>query len=517
MIFQDMNVRRVLAARSMQCSFDQQIQEDHKDKDENKQVVEQKNGETHWNGENTAVAVPPVVQGFVNGRALQGRGIRDHTKKDPSLKCERCKKTFCLKKSLLRHTKTAACVEKGEGYKIPRAQPVVCPKCGTCFKDRSTMRKHIKKVHLKTKSHSCHQCVKAFFDRTNLKRHIETVHIRSIHFCEFCTRTFTCSSYLIDHVKREHSETSVQCKNCKKNFIQQKNLNLHLVNGICEEERIGYIEEKKKVCLKTKSIPFHCPECGKKSLNKANLVKHLSWVHSKFEKVPGLSEDLKSCQLYKSFKAGQNHVAKDENIATQMSLEVRKVTKENISCSNNGEVITIPEKKDDKYLQEKSWKKLQMRTFKNSRENTQMSDLKPEKVEIQSNSKDVNHMEKVTTTDIVEEKNKRETTHEQMEAVVNNQYLGLCNICQAILLSQKSFQNHIKKHGKKTVNPQSSKPKEEANLEVTKPNKNICIKCSYCHTVFLNNMQLERHWFRRRYCCLQYNAVSEPVTEYTDW
>ena len=148
-----------------------------------------------------------------------------------------------------------------------------------------------------------------------------------------------------------------KCKNCKKNFIQQKNLTLHLVNGICEKERFGYIKEKKKVCFKTKSIPFHCPECGKKSLNKANLVKHLSWVHSKFEKVPGLSEDLKSCQLYKSFKAGQHHVAKDENIATQMSLEVRKVKKENISCSNNGEVITIPEKKDEKYLQEKSWKK----------------------------------------------------------------------------------------------------------------------------------------------------------------
>ena len=265
----------------MQYSFDQQMQDDDEDEDENEGAVEKKepeeSEEKHWNSEDSSV--PPVVQGFINGRAMQGRGIRDHTKKDPSLKCDRCKKTFCLYKSLQRHKRIDACVEKGEGYKIPSAQPALCPECGTCFGDRSTMRKHIKMVHYKTKSHQCDQCEKAFVDRTNLKRHIETVHIKDLHICEFCTRTFTCSSYLREHVKREHSGTSVQCENCKKNFIQQKNLDLHLVNGICEEERVVYMKEKKKMCSKNKSSP--CPHCNVMLASPNKVKRHIEQVHIK--------------------------------------------------------------------------------------------------------------------------------------------------------------------------------------------------------------------------------------------
>ena len=157
------------------------------------------------------------------------------------------------------------------------------------------------------------------------------------------------------------------------------------------------------------------------------------------------------------------------------------------------------------------------------KENTKVSYISTDQLEIQTCCKDVTHLVKVTSAEMKEETQNRENIEEQTEAVFHNQYLGLCDICQAILLSKESFKNHRKEHEEKigkcpsTVNPWSSKPScdgtEKATFEKTKPSKNICVKCSYCQTVCVDTFQLKRHWFKRKYCCLQYNAVSEPVTE----
>ena len=61
-----------------------------------------------------------------------------------------------------------------------------------------------------------------------------------------------------------------------------------------------------------------------------------------------------------------------------------------------------------------------------------------------------------------------------------------------------------------------SQSNEKAILKETKALVDIGVKCSFCLAVFENHLQLERHWFQHRYCCLKYNAVSEPVTEFTD-
>ena len=134
-----------------------------------------------------------------------------------------------------------------------------------------------------------------------------------------------------------------------------------------------------------------------------------------------------------------------------------------------------------------------------------------------SKSKNVNHMAKRASTYINKENKNRKTTEKQTEAVIDNQYLGVCNICQAILLSREGFKIHFMEHEEKFVQCLSSyMSNEKAILKETKALVDIGVKCSFCLTVFENNLQLERHWFQRRYCCLKYNAVSEPVTGFTD-
>ena len=138
------------------------------------------------------------------------------------------------------------------------------------------------------------------------------------------------------------------------------------------------------------------------------------------------------------------------------------------------------------------------------------------------NSKNVNLKVKRASTYINKENKNREIIEKQTEAVIDNQYLSVCNICQAIILSQEGFKIHLMEHEEKFVKcPSTTKHRscmsnENAILKETKALGIIGVKCSFCLAVFENNLQLERHWFQRRYCCLKYNAVSEPVTGFTD-
>ena len=483
--------------------------------------------EKHWNSENRSV----------NGLVMKGRGMRDHSKKDPSLKCERCKKTFCLNTSLQRHKRIRgrACVEKGEGHKMPSEQPAPCPHCNVMLARPSVVKRHIELVHMKRpsasyrkKSHKCMHCEFYTLHEKNLTKHKELMHpgitcedgVKAKQLnkvkqpgeglyhplteaplletqearTEKCPPQTSYSQnieaakeeqnfqqpgiYNLTHVDDENKEVSsnrsqnkeiklmlkmktaktyqghgqvdlevsgwhFKCVVCDRNFNNMELLKHHIVTHFSRELNKLVSHQK----------PFTCPECGKQSLNKANLVKHLCWVHRKFEELTGLSEeDIKPCQLYKLVSSGLQHVTdefEDEDIATRMSLQIVKVQKENTSFSNNREEINDQENNDEKEIHGKSQRKFHPKMYKESKENTKKSNNQPEIFEMQSNFKGVKHMVKVTRKELTEETENSITIEEQTEAVVNNQYLGLCNICQAILLSQESFKNHIKEHKEK--------------------------------------------------------------------
>ena len=317
----------------------------------------------------------------------------------------------------------------------------------------------------------------------------------------------------LGQVDLEESGRQFKCVVCDGNFKNMELMKHHIVTHFSRELT-------KLVCHKK---PFTCPECGKQSLNKANLIKHLCWVHSKFEEVTGLSEEaIHPCQLYRPVSTVLQHVT-DEFEDEYMSLETGKEKEEHISSINIQEEITVQEKKDDKDRHGKCQRKLHTKVDKENKVNTKVSNNQPEIVQMPSNVKEVEHIVKVTQKELTDKTENSVTIKEQTEAVVNNQYLGLCHICQAILLSEVSFKNHMKEHEEKigqcssTVNPTSSKPSgdvgEKAHKQETKPPKNVNVKCSYCRNVFVDQCQLQRHWFKRKYCCLQYSAISEPVMD----
>jgi len=101
-------------------------------------------------------------------------------------------------------------------------------------------------------------------------------------------------------VKRQHSDTTVACPNCNKNFIQQKNLDLHLLNGICDEANVEYKKEKKRLKEKT----FQCPHCPLAMSTGSRLKRHVTTVHIKGTGMSpkGKSHRCSHCEFHTPFK-----------------------------------------------------------------------------------------------------------------------------------------------------------------------------------------------------------------------
>ena len=276
-------------------SFEQEKYEDNESETEN--------GEEEWLKIEKAKVKLERPSGSATKQPGVGRGQtkRDHTKKIDTLKCERCQKTFCLERSYNRHIRIDSCVSKGVGYVPPCLLPALCPECGGTFKDRSSMKSHVRAVHFKEKPHKCDKCDKDFVKAYDLKRHVETKHSNSVHICDFCSKLFKAVAYLNYHVRRDHNEECVQCPKCNKNFIKQLNLDQHLENGICDQQRQDFMKQKKaKEAMESKRP---CPHCDKVVIRKS-MKKHIALVH---EKGTGMSPKGKSqrctyCEFHTPFE-----------------------------------------------------------------------------------------------------------------------------------------------------------------------------------------------------------------------
>ena len=201
---------------------------------------------------------------------------RDHSKKNPNLFCASCKKTFCNETSFKRHITKNDCRERDENYVQPCNRSTICEACGQTFRDRSGMKKHYKVHHMGQKDHKCDQCENEYASKVHLKRHIEAAHMDVNFFCDICNTEFKTSVDLKEHEKREHSGIAIQCPKCNKKFIQRRNLEVHLVNGICEAERVKQMKKMKKL-KRMKEIP--CPVCQKILTSNYKLKRHLEGVH----------------------------------------------------------------------------------------------------------------------------------------------------------------------------------------------------------------------------------------------
>ncbi|KAA8495762.1 Zinc finger protein [Porphyridium purpureum] len=79
----------------------------------------------------------------------------------------------------------------------------ICPECGKVLSRVNELRRHIRTVHFREKSHKCSHCDKMFSQSSHLVTHIRTVHEGRMDYnCETCGRKFAVRSNLVKHERR---------------------------------------------------------------------------------------------------------------------------------------------------------------------------------------------------------------------------------------------------------------------------------------------------------------------------
>lgn len=86
-------------------------------------------------------------------------------------------------------------------------KPFGCGECGEKFRQRESLKRHLKKVHSNNpvaESHKCPLCPKSFSHASGLSRHL-LHHTGKTFDCEICMKSYTDSSALRRHMQATHT------------------------------------------------------------------------------------------------------------------------------------------------------------------------------------------------------------------------------------------------------------------------------------------------------------------------
>ena len=131
--------------------------------------------------------------------------------------------------------------------------PFFCQICGKSFEKSSSLKCHVKKVHIEAgKVYQCSHCERSFRQRMWHKIHLKTVHDVG------------------PPIPRK------QCQVCERWFKHQKHLNDHRYKGQCPGKKDDPEEKKNK---KQTRFIYKCPECNETCHTRLHREIHLYEAH----------------------------------------------------------------------------------------------------------------------------------------------------------------------------------------------------------------------------------------------
>ena len=153
----------------------------------------------------------------------------------------------------------------------------------------------------------------------------------------------------------------------------------------------------------------------------------------------------------------------------------------------------------------KASKAMQTCKEKYQRKSLKKEDFKKKENILVSKSEEVENLCNFRAVNKNVDRTQKDMTEKQKNIeAVPKQYLNICSLCKAILLSEESFKNHLKEHEQdNNMSPSteylcSDIPSLACSEKERKPLRNIWVKCSYCKDMFEDNLQLKRHWYKRK-------------------
>mmetsp|Transcript_4185 Transcript_4185/g.12576 ORF Transcript_4185/g.12576 Transcript_4185/m.12576 type:complete len:459 (+) Transcript_4185:81-1457(+) len=118
-------------------------------------------------------------------------------------------------------------------------QKVNCQFCGSRFKRKYELNRHVQTIHSGVRRFTCSVCNRAFTQAAHVRVHVETVHEgRRDERCKICNLTFGTKHKLVRHRRAVHEkERSCVCHTCGRSYFQNSDLKRHMNSKHSEQEQ----------------------------------------------------------------------------------------------------------------------------------------------------------------------------------------------------------------------------------------------------------------------------------------